>query len=279
MLSGFFRYQKGRFSLVMFDTKRDRPLSMKKRRSVIVIRLFLGLLAAGLFAMLLFWGIRRMGVVDLFGRRPVSPAFDNPLDTFDADSLPVFDGSPAVTLGDGVPAFTDEELAASPGQTLSRLDSLGRCGPAFAVITREMMPAEPRGEIGQIRPSGWHTVKYPELIEDRYLYNRCHLIAYALTGENANEKNLITGTRFLNVEGMLPYERQALRYLEDAPAGRRLLYRVTPVFIGQELVCRGVRMEAYSADDGGRGCCFDVFVFNVQPGIVIDYATGESRVE
>ena len=139
------------------------------------------------------------------------------------------------------------------------------------------MPTEERGEIGMVRPSGWHTVKYPEVIEDLFLYNRCHLIGYQLSGENANEKNLITGTRYFNVEGMLPFENEVARYVRKT--GNHVLYRVTPIFEGENLVAEGVLMEAYSVEDQGRGVEFCVFVYNVQPGIEIDYATGESRID
>ena len=147
----------------------------------------------------------------------------------------------------------------------------------MANVCIELMPTEERGEIGMIKPSGWHTVKYDDIIEDRYLYNRCHLIAYSLTGENANEKNLITGTRFMNVNGMLPFEIQVANYIRDT--NNHVLYRVTPVFNGKELVARGVIIEAWSVEDNGRGICFNIFCYNNQPGIKIDYTTGESRVE
>ena len=137
------------------------------------------------------------------------------------------------------------------------------------------MPTEERGTIGQVKPSGWHTVRYDDLVDGKYLYNRCHLIGYQLSGENANEQNLITGTRYMNTEGMLPFENQVADYVRQT--GGRVLYRVTPDFRGSELVARGVRMEALSVEDGGAGVCFHVYVYNVQPGITIDYLTGESR--
>ena len=138
------------------------------------------------------------------------------------------------------------------------------------------MPTEERGSIGMIRPSGWHTVRYDDLVDGRYLYNRCHLLGFQLTAENANERNLITGTRYMNVEGMLPFENQVASYVERT--GNRVLMRSTPVFVGDELVARGVHLEALSIDDGGAGVSFNVFCYNVQPGIVIDYATGESAL-
>lgn len=192
----------------------------------------------------------------------------------DIADIPEYSGSPYVEVSGNVPSFTDADLS-SPAETYTPLDSLGRCGSAMAIVSLETMPAEERGSIGMVKPSGWHTVRYDDLIADRYLYNRCHLIGYQLTGENANERNLITGTRHLNVEGMLPFENEVADYVERT--GNRVLYRVTPVFVGGELVARGVQMEARSVEDGGAGVSFNVFCHNVQPGIEIDYGTGESR--
>lgn len=170
-----------------------------------------------------------------------------------------------------------EEYTTESFETYSELDALGRCGVAYANISKDLMPTEERGEIGMIKPSGWHTVKYPEVIEDLFLYNRCHLIGYQLSGENANEKNLITGTRYLNVEGMLPFENKVAAYVRKT--GNHVLYRVTPVFEGDNLVAEGVLMEAFSVEDAGKGVEFCVFAYNIQPGIEIDYATGESRLQ
>lgn len=192
----------------------------------------------------------------------------------DIADIPEYSGSPYVEVSGNVPSFTDADLS-SPAETYTPLDSLGRCGSAMAIVSRETMPTEERGSIGMVKPSGWHTVRYDDLISDRYLYNRCHLIGYQLTAENANERNLITGTRYLNVEGMLPFENEVARYVEST--GNRVLYRVTPVFVGDELVARGVQMEARSVEDGGAGVSFNVFCHNVQPGIQIDYQTGQSR--
>lgn len=192
----------------------------------------------------------------------------------DIADIPEYSGSPYVEVSGNVPSFTDAALT-SPAETYAPLDPLGRCGSAMAIVSRETMPTEERGSIGMVKPSGWHTVRYDDLISDRYLYNRCHLIGYQLTAENANERNLITGTRYLNVEGMLPFENEVADYVEAT--GNRVLYRVTPVFVGDELVARGVQMEAKSVEDGGAGVSFNVFCYNVQPGIQIDYQTGESR--
>lgn len=156
----------------------------------------------------------------------------------------------------------------------SELDDLGRCGVAYANLCKNLMPTEERGEIGNIKPSGWHTIKYPDKIEDLYLYNRCHLIAYSLSGENDNEKNLITGTRYFNVSGMLPFENKVRNYIEETE--NHVLYRVTPVFKDDNLLASGVQIEAYSIEDNGKGICFNVFIYNVQPGIIIDYSDGSS---
>lgn len=177
-------------------------------------------------------------------------------------------------LNGNEPSFSEAELRNTTINRYSELDSLGRCGRAQVCVGRENMPSLERGPIGQVRPSGWHTVRY-DFIEDRYLYNRCHLIGYQLSGENANERNLITGTRYLNVEGMLPFENRIAHYVRVT--GNHVLYRVTPIFRGKELVARGVQMEAMSVEDRGRGLKFNVFVPNIQPGVNIDYATGESR--
>lgn len=192
----------------------------------------------------------------------------------DIADIPEYSGSPYVEVSGNVPSFTDADLS-SPAETYTPLDSLGRCGSAMAIVSPDTMPTEERGSIGMVKPSGWHTVRYDDLISDRYLYNRCHLIGYQLTAENANEQNLITGTRYLNVEGMLPLENAVADYVEST--GNRVLYRVTPVFVGDELVARGVQMEAQSVEDGGAGVSFNVFCHNVQPGIQIDYQTGQSR--
>ena len=178
-----------------------------------------------------------------------------------------------IVLDDNIPSFTAEELQQAPFEQYSELDYLGRCGPATAMIGQETMPTEERGSIGQVKPTGWHTVKY-DVVDGKYLYNRCHLIGYQLTGENANEKNLITGTRFLNVQGMLPFEDMVATYIKYT--GRHVLYRVTPVFEGENLLASGVQMEAMSVEDNGAGICFNVYICNAQPGVIINYANGES---
>lgn len=189
--------------------------------------------------------------------------------------IPVYSGSPYVEINHNQPLFEKADLTTEPFENYSELDSLGRCGVAYANICQELMPTEERGEIGSVKPSGWHTVKYPEIIKDLYLYNRCHLIGFQLAGENANEKNLITGTRYLNIEGMLPFENEVAEYVKET--NQHVLYRVTPIFTNNNLIADGVLMEAYSVEDSGKGVSFCVFVYNVQPGIEIDYKTGESR--
>ena len=192
------------------------------------------------------------------------------------ESIPDYAGLPYVKLTDGVPEFTEEMLteAAWSYERYRSLDLLGRPQEACASVGPDLMPEEKRESIGMIKPAGFHTVRYDDLIEDKYLYNRCHIIGWQLTGENANPQNLITGTRYMNVEGMLPFENRIASYVRAT--GNHVLYRVTPVYSEEELLCRGMRLEACSVEDGGEGLQFHVFVYNVQPGIEIDYATGDS---
>ena len=197
-------------------------------------------------------------------------------DTVTIADIPEYSGEPYAILNENQPNFDWEDLTLEPFETYSELDYLGRCGAAYANICLDIMPTAPREEIGQVKPSGWQTVKY-DCVDGKYLYNRCHLIGYQLSGENANEKNLITGTRYMNVDGMLPFENMVDGYVEETE--NHVLYRVTPVFHESDLVARGVQMEAFSVEDEGEGICFNIFVYNVQPGIVIDYATGDSWEE
>lgn len=192
------------------------------------------------------------------------------------ETVPVYSGEPYTELNGNIPYFTDRKKTEDVFEHYSDLDTLGRCGTAYANICKELMPTEKRGEIGMIKPTGWHTVRYDDIISDKYLYNRCHLIGFQLAGENANEKNLVTGTRYMNVDGMLPFENMIADYVKETD--NHVLYRVTPIFVGDNLVCRGVEMEAYSVEDNGEGTSFHVFVYNIQPGIEIDYATGDSWV-
>ena len=197
----------------------------------------------------------------------------------DLSTIPEYTSVPYVEINNNIPYFTEEDLTTEPFEKYSELDSLGRCGVALANICKEVVPkeGEERGEIGNIKDlSGWVQKRYDNLIKDKYLYNRCHLIGWQLAGENANKKNLITGTRYFNTEGMLPFENEVAQYINDNE-NNHVLYRVTPIFKGNNLLASGVQMEAYSIEDSGKGVQFNVYCYNVQPGIVIDYATGESH--
>lgn len=189
------------------------------------------------------------------------------------EEVPAYSGSPYVELDGNQPGFSLEERTTDSFETYSTLDALGRCGPAYACIGQDLMPTEDRESISSVRPTGWVQAEY-DFVEGGSLYNRCHLIGFQLTGENANEENLITGTRYMNVEGMLPFENMVADYIKET--GNHVLYRATPVFEGENLVASGVVMEAFSVEDEGEGVCFHVYVYNVQPGVEIDYATGES---
>jgi len=203
---------------------------------------------------------------------PKSPVYEY----IDLKNLPEYTGSPFVRLNRNEPYFEDDDFTTKAFEEYGKLDSLGRCTLAYACIGKEIMPTEERGSIGQVKPSGWQTAKY-DFVDGKYLYNRCHLIGYQLSGENANEKNLITGTRYMNTEGMLPFENLVAEYVEET--GNHVLYRVTPIFENDNLVAKGVVMEAFSVEDEGEGLCFNVFCYNVQPGVYIDYATGENYEE
>ena len=196
-----------------------------------------------------------------------------PAETIGISELPEYSGSAYVAVNGNEPYFAETDYTTTSFERYSELDGLGRCGVAYACVGQDLMPTEKRGSIGQIKPSGWQTAKYDN-VDGKYLYNRCHLIGYQLTGENANERNLITGTRYLNVQGMLPFENMVADYVKET--GNHVLYRVTPMFEGSEPVARGVLMEGLSMEDDE--VCFCVYAFNVQPGIEIDYATGESRL-
>lgn len=199
---------------------------------------------------------------------------ENTQKSYESTDIPAYAGNSFVILDGNKPSFSKKDRERTDAfETYSNLDKLGRCGVAYANICKELMPTEERGAIGMVKPTGWHTVKYDN-VEGKYLYNRCHLIGYQLAGENANEKNLITGTRYLNVTGMLKFEDRVADYVKATD--HHVLYRVTPVFEGDNLVATGLEMEAYSVEDSGKGVSFHVFVYNIQPGITIDYATGES---
>lgn len=202
------------------------------------------------------------------GNEPVQSAA--PAGACDLASLPDYSGDPYVAVNDNVPYFTEDDYTTNSFESYSELDALGRCGVAYACVGSDLMPTKDRESISSVKPSGWINVEY----DGQYLYNRCHLIGFQLTGENANEKNLITGTRYMNVDGMLPFENMVADYVKETD--NHVLYRVTPVFEGDNLVASGVLMEAYSVEDSGEGVTFCVYAYNVQPGITIDYATGAS---
>ena len=192
------------------------------------------------------------------------------------DSIPEYNGEAYVYINNNIPTFTDEEKTLESLEYYSPLDNLGRCGVAFANVSKDTMPTEERESISNIEPTGWQSVKYA-IVSGGYLYNRCHLIGYQLTGENANAENLITCTRYMNATTMLQFEQEVAAYVEET--GNHVLYKVTPYFEGDNLVATGVSIEAYSIEDNGEGISFNVFVYNVEPGITIDYATGESKLE
>ena len=196
--------------------------------------------------------------------------------SFSLSDVPAYSGKAYISVNGNVPYFTAAELTTTSFETYSDLDTLGRCGVTYACIGQDLMPTKERGSIGMVKPTGWHTVRYDDLVDGKYLYNRCHLIGYQLTGENANTQNLITGTRYLNIEGMLPFENMVADYIQETD--NHVLYRVTTIFEGNNLLANGVLMEGYSVEDKGAGVSYCVFAYNVQPGIEIDYATGESKL-
>ncbi len=202
--------------------------------------------------------------------------YEIPVDAQTLEEIPDYAGDPFVSVNGNIPFFVEEELTTESYEFYSELDSLGRCGMTMACIGTDLMPTEGRGSISSVKPTGWHSVQY-DCVEGKSLYNRCHLIGFQLAGENANRKNLITGTRYLNVEGMLPFEELVADYVKETDD--HVLYRVTPLFTGTNLVAEGVLMEGWSVEDDGESICFCVYAYNVQPGIGIDYATGESWEE
>lgn len=194
--------------------------------------------------------------------------------SYTLETIPAYHGEPYITINNNQPNFTTEELNFTKEQ-YSKLDLLGRCGSALARIGIDTMPTEKRGSIGQIKPSGWHTVKYDH-INGKYLYNRCHLIGYQLSGENANPRNLITCTRFMNTAGMLQFENKVADYVRST--NNHVLYRVTPIFKDNDLVAHGITIEAQSIEDQGKGIQFHVYVYNIQEGVTIDYKDGTSHL-
>ena len=196
--------------------------------------------------------------------------------TISLDAVPAYAGEPYVILNDNTPLFRQEDCVTESYEFYDELDALNRCTQAVACVGKDLMPTEERGSIGQVKPTGWQSAKY-DFVDGKYLYNRCHLIGFQLTGENANERNLITGTRYMNVDGMLPFENMVADYIKETD--NHVLYRVVPIYAGNNPVASGVTMEAYSVEDDGEGICFYVYVYNVQPGVVIDYTDGTSYAE
>lgn len=238
-----------------------QTLFMKKRRIwAAALAVFLCLVLAG--------------CTEIGGTGEEQGTSDAPMVTLDA--VPEYTQEPFVEINGNQPYFEEAELTTEAFERYSDMDSLGRCGSAYACVGQELMPTEDRGSIGMVKPAGWRTVKYQN-VDGKYLYNRCHLIGYQLTAENANEKNLITGTRYLNMEGMLPFENEVAEYVKKT--NNHVLYRVTPVYEEDDLLASGVLLEAMSVEDKGEGIKFNVYAYNVQPGIVIDYQTGESHAE
>lgn len=196
--------------------------------------------------------------------------------SYDLASIPEYSNTNYVVLNNNEPNFTESDYTTDSFERYSELDSLGRAKVAYANIGVDLMPTEERGSIGQVKPSGWHLVKY-DIVNGKYLYNRCHLIGFQLTGENANEKNLITCTRQMNTVGMLEFENKVANYIKST--NNHVLYRVTPIYKDDNLLASGVVMEAYSVEDSGEGIKFNIFVYNVQDGIDIDYKTGDSKLK
>lgn len=205
------------------------------------------------------------------GNEPVPSSA--PAASYDLTSLPDYSGDPYVAVNDNVPYFTEDDYTTNSFESYSDLDELGRCGVAYACVGSDLMPTEDRESISSVTPSGWINVEY----DGQYLYNRCHLIGFQLTGENANERNLITGTRYMNVDGMLPFENMVADYVTETE--NHVMYRVTPVYQDNNLVASGVQMEGYSVEDQGKGVSFNVYCYNVQPEITIDYRTGYSSLD
>ena len=253
---------------------------MARKSNKRLVQSAIGVIGAGIIVVAGYYGLDLQEYISSVVSTNTSKSIIE--NSFSIDNIPAYSGEPYVSLNDNIPTFPEEDYNKGAFEEYSDLDDLGRCGIAYANICKEIMPAkgEKRGEIGMIKPSGWQTVRYNGVIEGNYLYNRCHLIGWQLAGENANKKNLITGTRYMNVEGMLPFENMVDDYLEKKEnENNHVLYRVTPIFEGNNLVASGVQMEAYSVEDNGKGICFNVYVYNVQPGIKINYANGESGLE
>lgn len=239
-------------------------------------KLFLKIRTAALTALLAF-SITYVLVPVLNDGAAMATTAEAKTKKFSLSQVSKYNGEASIEVNGNKPYFTAKEKKNTKSfESYHKLDKLGRCGVAYANVCKDTLPTEERGAIGSVKPTGWHTVKYNGIVDGNYLYNRCHLIAYCLTAENANKKNLITGTRYLNIEGMLPYETMVANYVDRT--GNHVLYRVTPVFKGDNLLASGVLMEGYSVEDKGKGIKFCVYAYNVQPDIKIDYKTGDSKL-
>ena len=243
--------------------RRKKNIFKLKKRTKVIISLIALILA--------------LSVSLIFGE-DILDRFDNSnshIPSASLDSIPEFNGeSPYVIINDNVPFFKDEEKVTKSYEKYGELDGLGRCTVCIACIGVDIMPTEERGDISTVEPSGWINAKY-DCVPGKYIYNRCHLIGFQLTGENANKQNLITGTQYLNIEGMLPFENMIADYVKETK--NHVMLRVTPIYEGDNLVASGVLMEAWSVEDNGEGICFNVYTYNAQPGVIIDYATGNTR--
>ena len=207
----------------------------------------------------------------------IGPRFlDDQESSFPLEQIPAYSGSPYVEIDGNIPNFEQSMLVTKSYEEYGELGYLGRCTNAISCIGEDLMPTEKRGSISRVKPSGWQISKY-DFVDGKYLYNRCHLIGYQLTGENANECNLITGTRYMNVDGMLPFENMVADYVKET--GNHVIYEVTPIFNGKNLIADGVHMQAYSVEDNGEGICFNVFVYNVQPNVEINYEDGSNHLK
>jgi len=206
----------------------------------------------------------------------INKSFASPVIAYDISEIPEYFGNPYIYLNDNKPNFTEDDYNLDEFESYSSLDYLGRCGVAFANIGKSLMPTEERTSIGMVKPTGWHTVKY-DIVDGKYLYNRCHLIGFQLTGENANEKNLITCTRQMNADVMLDFENEVANYLKET--SNHVLYRITPVFEEDNMLAKGIILEASSVEDKGKSISYNVFIYNVQDGIEIDYKTGKSNLK
>lgn len=262
--------------------KKQRNKNKKKEKLIILALILVIIMSIGFSNDKI-----RNYVEDLLDGKKVVAVFQDAIDdigkakaestkiSFSLDAIPKFKDDPYVIINNNKPDFKEEDFTTKPFEEYSELDSLGRCGVAYANICKEIMPTEKRGEIGMIKPSGWQISKY-DFVDGKYLYNRCHLIGFQLAGENANPKNLITGTRYLNVTGMLPFENEVAEFVKNK--NKHVLYRVTPIFKDKNLVASGVQMEAMSVEDKGKSICFNVYVYNAQPGVEIDYKTGNNKL-